>query len=211
MYEMKEWSIDFVEQSHINNERNWMAAVRHEIKETVSLKRCECGMRYEQWGRRPATPCSKYSRIHVKKTSPGETGPEQGEKKGKRAKCESSDGQGERKREKIQHPQEAVKKTKTQADIRHVFSDPSHGLRVGLSAASLTEPFQAPILRQEVDHDLMPMDTYEGSSKQARCDIVATNSSAPSPRDRPPVQLNASLPLLQVEQPDADRQTRPRR
>ena len=37
MYAVREWSIDFAEQSHINNARNWMAAVCHEIKETVSL------------------------------------------------------------------------------------------------------------------------------------------------------------------------------
>ena len=101
--------------------------------------------------------------------------------------------------ERIQHPREAVKTPKTQADIRHVFSDLSHGSRVGLSAASLTNPLQALILRQEVDHDLMPMDTYEGRSEQARCDIVASNCNAPSPRDRPPIQLNVNLPLLQVE------------
>jgi len=68
-----------------------------------------------------------------------------------------------------------------------------------MAAASLTNPFQALILWQEVSHDLMPMDTYEGSSERARCDIVATNSSAPSPRDRPSIQLKVSLPLLQVE------------
>ena len=48
MFAVREWSIDFVEQSHINNARNWMAAVCHEIKETVSLERCKCGKRYEQ-------------------------------------------------------------------------------------------------------------------------------------------------------------------
>ena len=51
MYAVREWSIDFVEQSHINNARNWIAAVCHEIKERVSLERCKCGERYEQWGR----------------------------------------------------------------------------------------------------------------------------------------------------------------
>jgi len=45
----------------------------------------------------------------------------------------------------------------------------------------------------------MPMDTYKGSSEQARCGVVATNSSAPSPCDLPPVQLKAILPLLQIE------------
>jgi len=48
MYAVREWSIDFIEQSHINNVRNWMAAVYHEIKETVSLERCKCGEYYEQ-------------------------------------------------------------------------------------------------------------------------------------------------------------------
>jgi len=67
MYAVREWSIEFVEQSHINNARNWMAAVCHEIKETVSLERCKCGVRYEQWGRRPAPPCSKCEKIHIRK------------------------------------------------------------------------------------------------------------------------------------------------
>jgi len=92
-----------------------------------------------------------------------------------------------------------VKKIKTQADIRHAFFDPAHGSRVRLSAASLTNPFQAPILRQEVDHDPMSMDACDGSSDLRRCDIVTTNSSALSPRDLLPLQLKANLPLQQVE------------
>jgi len=51
----------------------------------------------------------------------------------------------------------------------------------------------------EVDHDPMPMDAYDGSSEQSRCDNVATNSSALSPRDLPPHQLKANIPLRQVE------------
>jgi len=46
---------------------------------------------------------------------------------------------------------------------------------------------------------VLEIDTDEGSSEQARCDIVATNSSAPSPRDLPPSQLKVNLPLLHVE------------
>ena len=45
----------------------------------------------------------------------------------------------------------------------------------------------------------MPMEAYEGSSEQARHDIVTTNSSAPSSRDLPPLQLKVNLFLLQVE------------
>jgi len=90
---------------------------------------------------------------------------------------------------------------KKKADIRHVFSDPAHGLKLRLSAASLTKPFEAPILRQEVDHNPVPMNAYEGSSEQSRCDIVATNSRqcALSTRDLRLLQLKMNLPLLQVE------------
>ena len=59
--------------------------------------------------------------------------------------------------------------------------------------------FQAPILRQVVDHDPTPMDAYEVSIEQARCDIVEKYSSAPSPRNLLPLQLKLNLPLLQVE------------
>jgi len=45
----------------------------------------------------------------------------------------------------------------------------------------------------------MPMNAYDGSSEQSRCNIVATNSSALSPLDLPPLQLKANLPLQQVE------------
>jgi len=135
-----------------------MAAECHEIKETVSLERCKCGEGHEQWDRRPASFCSNCAKNHVRKASPGKTGTEQGGSKGKRAKCDSSVEKRKRNRENIQHPQKPVKKNKTQADFRHVFSDPAHGLRVRLSAASLTNPFQALILWQEVDHDPIPMD-----------------------------------------------------
>ena len=100
---------------------------------------------------------------------------------------------------RIQHLWKPVKKIKTQADIRNAFFDPAHGSRVRLSSASLTNSFQAPILRQEVDHDPMPMDACDGSSEQSRCDIVTTNSNALSPRDLLPLQLQANLPLQQVE------------
>jgi len=82
MYAVRELPIDFVEQSHINYARNCMAAVCHKIKEKVSLERCKCGERYEQWGRRPAPPCSKCEKIHVRKASPGETGTGQGRREG---------------------------------------------------------------------------------------------------------------------------------
>jgi len=109
LYAVREWSINFVEQSHINNARNWIAAVCHEIKETVSLEQCKCGERNEQWGRRPAPPCSKCEKTHVRKASAGEAGTEQGRSEGKRAKCDSSGRKGERKRQNIQYPRKAAK------------------------------------------------------------------------------------------------------
>ena len=114
--------------------------------------------------RRPAPSWSKCAKTLVRKASPDKTGTEQG----KRAKCDGSDGKCERKRENIQHPRKPVKTPKMQDDIRHVFSDPAHGSRVRLSAASLTNPCQALILQQKVDHDPMPMDAYKGSSEQSR-------------------------------------------
>jgi len=92
-----------------------------------------------------------------------------------------------------------VKKIKTQPDIRHASFDPAHGSRARLSAASLTNPFQALIRRQEVDHDPMPMDAYDGSSEQSRCNIVTTNSSVLSPCDLPPLPLKVNLLLLPIE------------
>jgi len=164
---VREGSIDIVKQSHINNvtEQSHMAAVCHEIKKMVSLEQCKCGERYEQWGRRPAPPCPNCAKIHISKAPPGETGTEQDRSKGKRAKCESSDGKGKRKRD-LQHP---VKRPKHKPGLTsNTFSPTHHICRTGLSAASLSNPFQAPILRQEVVHDPMPMDAHEGSSEQAR-------------------------------------------
>jgi len=54
IYAVRDWKIDFDEQAHINNVRNWMAAAC----EIVSLNQCGCGKSYEQWGRRPAPPCA---------------------------------------------------------------------------------------------------------------------------------------------------------
>jgi len=53
LYAVRNWKIDFVQQAHIRNARNWLAAVGHAIKEVVSLHRCGCGESYEQWGDRP--------------------------------------------------------------------------------------------------------------------------------------------------------------
>jgi hypothetical protein len=53
LYAVRNWKIDFVQQAHIKQARNWMAAIGHAINEVVSLHRCGCGQSYEQWGDRP--------------------------------------------------------------------------------------------------------------------------------------------------------------
>jgi len=40
---VRNWKIDFVQQSHIKNARNWMAAACHAIKEVVCLNWFEMG------------------------------------------------------------------------------------------------------------------------------------------------------------------------
>jgi len=42
LYAVRNWKIDFTQQAHIKNVRNWMAAAGHAIKEEVSLHRCKC-------------------------------------------------------------------------------------------------------------------------------------------------------------------------
>ena len=66
LYAVRNWKIDFVQQTHIRQARNWMAAIGHAVHEVVSLHRCRCGQSYEQWGNRP-TPREK---ICLKNTGP---------------------------------------------------------------------------------------------------------------------------------------------
>jgi len=56
LYAVRNWEIDFVQQTHIRQARNGMAAIGHAIHEIVSLHRCSCGLSYEQWGSQPTPP-----------------------------------------------------------------------------------------------------------------------------------------------------------
>ena len=40
LYAVRNWKIDFTQQAHIKNARNWLAAEGHAIKEIVSLHQC---------------------------------------------------------------------------------------------------------------------------------------------------------------------------
>ena len=57
LYGVRNWEIDFVQQTHIRQARNWMTAIGHAIHEVVGLHRCSCGLSYEQWGSQPTPPC----------------------------------------------------------------------------------------------------------------------------------------------------------
>jgi len=69
LYAVRNWKIDFIQQAHLKNERNWMAAVGHAIKEVVGLHRCGCGESYEQLGSQPTPPCPTCEKTHLKKNS----------------------------------------------------------------------------------------------------------------------------------------------
>jgi len=70
LYAVRNWKIDFVQQTHIRQARNWMAAIGHAVHEVVSLHRCRCGQSYEQWGNRPTPPCPTREKICLKNTGP---------------------------------------------------------------------------------------------------------------------------------------------
>jgi len=93
---VRNWKIDFVQQAHIRNARNWLAAVGHAIKEVVSLHRCGCGESYEQWGDRPTPPCPTCEKTRLRKTVPDEREMERTERVGKRTKNEVRKDKGEK-------------------------------------------------------------------------------------------------------------------
>jgi len=159
IYAVRDWKIDFDEQSHINNARNWMAAACHEIKEIVSLNQCGCGKSYEQWGRRPAPPCATCEKPRIRKTALGEKDIEQVGREGKRAKCDRRDEKGVRKKN-VQPPRTEGKHT----PMPHFFFDPKLGPGMRLPAASLTSPFQAPILRHERRKNTISLPIKKGGS-----------------------------------------------
>jgi len=59
--------IDFVQQTHIRQARNWMAAIGHAIHEVVSLHRTE--LRTMRKSTNP--PCPTFEKIRLKNTGPG--------------------------------------------------------------------------------------------------------------------------------------------
>ena len=48
LYAVRNWEIDFLQQIHIRQARNWMVAIGLATT-SVTLHRCKCGRQYEQW------------------------------------------------------------------------------------------------------------------------------------------------------------------
>jgi len=86
-------------------------------------------------------------KIHFRKTAPVEGGTERTERAGKRTKYEESKDKGK----KIENTLPRQTKVTRQSPTPHVFLDPTPGSRMGIPAASLTTPFQAPALWHETD------------------------------------------------------------
>jgi len=145
LYAVRNWEIDFIQQAHIKNARNWMAAVGHAIKEVVGLHRCECGKSYEQWGNQPTSPCPTYEKPRFRKTAPDEKGTERTERAGKRTKYEESKDKGKKIENTLPHQ---TKETR-QSPTPHVFLDPTSGSWLGIPAVCFTTPFQGLALRLE--------------------------------------------------------------
>jgi len=157
LYAVRNWKIDFVQQAHINNARNWMTSAGHAIKEVVSLHRFRCGESYEQWGSRPTPPCPTCEKTHFRKTAPDEKKTGRTGRAGKRTKNEESKDKGKKRENTLPHQ---TKKTR-QSPTPHVFLDPTPGSRIGIPAASFTTLFQAPALRHETGI------RYDSASKMA--------------------------------------------
>jgi len=71
LYAIRNWDIDFVQQTHIRQARHWMAAIGHAIHEVVSLHRCSCGSTYEQWECQPTPPCPTCGRTSLEAAGSG--------------------------------------------------------------------------------------------------------------------------------------------
>ena len=53
LYAVRNWEMDFLQQIHIRQARNWMAAIGLATTSVVTLHRCNCGRQYEQWQDQP--------------------------------------------------------------------------------------------------------------------------------------------------------------
>jgi len=144
LYAVRNWKIDFVLQAHINQARNWMAAIGHAINEVVSLRRCRCGQSYEQWGDRPTPPCPTCEKTRLRKTGLGKRERESEEKTDIRTKYADRADAG--KAERNGPPQE-TKQNPTSYALPNSTPDP----RKQIPAANLTTPPQAPTPRSGED------------------------------------------------------------
>ena len=94
LYAVRNWKIDFVQQTHISQARNWLVAIGLAINKAVSLHRCRCGRHYEQWKDQPSPPCPECEKTRPSKTSLRKRERESDVTSGKRAKFEERAEEG---------------------------------------------------------------------------------------------------------------------
>jgi len=57
LYAVRNWEMDFLQQIHIRQARNWMVAIGLATTSVVTLYRCNCGRQHEQWQDQPTPSC----------------------------------------------------------------------------------------------------------------------------------------------------------
>jgi hypothetical protein len=161
LYAVRNWKIDFVQQAHIRQARNWMAAIGHAINEVVSLHRCGCGQSYEQWGDRPTPPCPTCEKTRLGKTGPGKRERESDERTDTRTKYEDRKDEG--KKTEKNNPLQETKQNSTS----HALPDPTPNPRKRTPAVSLitrSEPIA--LLNQQVyNYARQTPDLHQGTPK----------------------------------------------
>jgi len=117
---VRNWKIDFVQQAHIRQARNWMAAIGHAINEVVSLHRCRCGQNYEQLGNRPTPPCPTFEKIRLRIAGPGKRKRENDDRTDKRTEYKDRKDEGEKIKNNNNPPQNTEHNSTS-----HAFPDPT--------------------------------------------------------------------------------------
>jgi len=117
-----------------------MAAIGHAINEVVSLHRCRCGHKYEQWEDQPTPPCPTCEKTRLRKTRLEKRERESDEITDKRTKYEER--ADKRTTEKNDPPQETE-----QNPISYALPDPTPDPRQQTPGVNLITPPQAPTSR----------------------------------------------------------------
>ena len=88
LYAVRNWKMDFLQQIHIRQARNWMVAIGLATTSVVTLHLCNCGRQYEQW-QDQSTPSCPDCITGSSKTSNKKRARNEGVDSGKRTKHET--------------------------------------------------------------------------------------------------------------------------